>query len=149
MQLSRKNHIETRSLTKSFGWNQQDGYQQHDVQEFLRVLFDAIEQSFALAGETNSYINQLYEGMSVSFVKCLECEKESCHDDRFQDLSLPIKNEFGTGVQNSSIEMALENYIKPEELKDQNQYFCEACNKKVDALKGLKISKCPKHIPAH
>jgi hypothetical protein len=33
---------------------------------------------------------------------------------------LPIKNEFGTGVVNSSLEMAIENYLKPELLDGEN-----------------------------
>jgi hypothetical protein len=33
---------------------------------------------------------------------------------------LPIKNEFGTGVVNSSLEMAIENYLKPELLEGDN-----------------------------
>ena len=59
------------------------------------------------------------------------------------DISLPIKNEFGTGVINSSLEMALENYLKPDILDGENQYACSDCNKKVDAKKGLKITKMP------
>ena len=61
-----------------------------------------------------------YEGVVQSYVKCLECGYESARPDRYQDLSLPIKNEFGTGVLNSSVEMALENYIKPEILSGDN-----------------------------
>jgi len=36
------------------------------------------------------------------------------------DISLPIRNEFGTGVTNSSLEMALENYLKPDTLEGDN-----------------------------
>ena len=36
------------------------------------------------------------------------------------DIVLPIMNEFGTGVLNSSLEMALENYLKPEVLDGSN-----------------------------
>jgi ubiquitin C-terminal hydrolase len=39
--------------------------------------------------------------------------------------------------------MALENYLKPELLDGYNKYLCSDCNDKQDALKGLKISKCP------
>ena len=60
------------------------------------------------------------------------------------NLTLPIKNEFGTGVQNSSLEMAIENYLKPENLEGDNQYFCDSCNKKVNAVKGLKVKNCPR-----
>jgi ubiquitin carboxyl-terminal hydrolase 47 len=65
------------------------------------------------------------------------------------DLSLPIKNEFGTGVLNSSVEMALENYIKPEKLDGSNQYQCETCKKKVNAEKGLKLTNCPPVLFIH
>ena len=42
--------------------------------------------------------------------------------------------------------MAIENFLKPDLLDGDNQYACVTCAKKVDALKGLKISKCPKII---
>lgn len=116
------------------------------MQEFLRVLFDVIEQSFKLAGDSFEPINDLYQGQMTSYVRCEECKHENCRDDTFLDISLPIKNEFGTGVLNSSLEMALENYLKPDRLTDDNQYHCEKCEKKVDADKGLKLTKCPKII---
>jgi hypothetical protein len=65
-------------------------------------------------------MTDFYEGISQSVVKCLKCGHESIREDKFQDLSLPIRNEFGTGVLNSSVEMALENYIKPEMLTEGN-----------------------------
>lgn len=33
------------ALTKSFGWTGRESFQQHDVQELARVLFDALERS--------------------------------------------------------------------------------------------------------
>ena len=39
--------------------------------------------------------------------------------------------------------MALENYIKPELLNGPNQYFCERCNSKQDADKGIKLTRGP------
>ena len=111
------------------------------MQEFCRVLFDAIDQSFQLKihkkqedeemAEVETapplQMSDLYEGISQGFVRCLTCGYESVREDRYQDLSLPIRNEFGTGVLNSSVEMALENYIKPERLEGDNQYSCEQC----------------------
>lgn len=38
--------VETTDLTKSFGWERADAFRQHDVQELLRVLFDALEQEW-------------------------------------------------------------------------------------------------------
>ena len=79
----------------------------------------------AVNNVTDNSMSEMYEGVSQGFVKCLGCGYESIRQDRFQDLSLPIRNEFGTGVMNSSVEMALENYIKPEVLEGENQYNCE------------------------
>ena len=39
--------------------------------------------------------------------------------------------------------MAIENYMKPETLSGVNQYFCSNCDKKVDAIKGLKLQRAP------
>ena len=89
-------------------------------------------------------MTDFYEGVSQSVVKCLKCGHESIREDKLQDLSLPIRNEFGTGVLNSSVEMALENYIKPEMLTEGNQYFCSKCEQKVDAEKMIKLIKGPK-----
>ena len=85
----------------------------------------------------------------ASYVKCDECGYESLNDADFMDLSLPIKNEFGTGVLNSSVEMALENYIKPERLEGDNKYECNQCKKKVNAEKGLKLTSCPPVLTIH
>ena len=99
-----------------------------------------------MAGETYTLINDLYQGMLISYVKCKTCDYESKNEEKFLDIQLPIKNEFGTGVVNSSVEMAIENFLKPDLLDGDNQYACVTCARKVDALKGLKISKCPKII---
>lgn len=143
LQYSRRDHIDTRSLTKSFGWDSNEAFQQQDVQEFLRVLFDALEKSFELVGETYDFIDQLYQGQMKNYVKCKVCGIESTRSDMFLDVQLPIKNEFGIGVVNSSVEMALENSLKPEILDGDNQYQCENCAKKQDAEKGMKFGKCP------
>lgn len=74
----------TTSLTKSFHWTSHQSFEQQDVQEFCRVLFDAIDKSFKLklkeddAVVTNdSSMSDLYEGISQSYVKCLTCGNES------------------------------------------------------------------------
>lgn len=93
------------------------------------MLFDAVDLSICQSMSEDKTevqtISQLFEGRSESYVKCRACGFESKREDTFLDLTLPIRNEFGTGVLNSSIEMALENYIKPELLNGGNQYFCE------------------------
>jgi len=46
-------------------------WQQHDVQELCRVMFDALEKKWANTDQSN-LINQLYQGKMKDYVKCLE-----------------------------------------------------------------------------
>ena len=133
--------METRALTKSFHWDQHEAHIQQDTQEFCRVLFDALEESFKKVG-SESRINDIYEGQMADFIVCEECGFESLREQAFLDLSLPVRNPY-TEVRNSSLEMALENYMKPEKLEGDNKYECSGCEKKVVAQKGLKFTRMP------
>jgi hypothetical protein len=61
-QTSSKPAVETTSLTTSFGWNYHDAWDQHDIQELCRVMFDALEQTFKNT-EQADLISRLYEGI--------------------------------------------------------------------------------------
>jgi ubiquitin C-terminal hydrolase len=141
LQLKLRRAEETRDLTKSFQWDSSEVFRQHDIQELCRVLFEAIEMSLG-EGEEN-FINNLYEGGTESVVKCLECNNESIRPDSYLDISLPIRNEFEK-IYNASLEMAFDNFVKPEILEKDNQYFCEKCDKKVNqAAKFLRFVRFP------
>ena len=141
LQSSKSSYADTKGLTKSFGWNSKDSFEQHDVQEFCRVLFDAIEKSFQGTPEENM-IKKLYEGEMIDYVRCENCKNESKRQDTFLDLSLTVKSKFDN-IYNESLEKALLTFIKPEVLNEGNQYYCENCKSKQDAVKGLKFKKLP------
>ena len=46
-------------------------WQQHDVQELCRVMFDALERSWKHTDQAN-LITQLYQGKIKDYVKCLK-----------------------------------------------------------------------------
>lgn len=46
-------------------------WQQHDVQELCRAMFDALEQTWQNTKQSN-VINELYEGKMKDCVQCLE-----------------------------------------------------------------------------
>ena len=141
LQTSKITHADTKGLTKSFGWNTKESFEQHDVQEFCRVLFDAIEKSVQGTPEENM-IKKLYEGEMDDYVRCLNCNHESTRNDTFLDVSLTVKSKFDN-IYNESLEKALFNFIKPETLDEGNQYFCNNCQSKQNAVKGLKFKKLP------
>ncbi|KAL9700561.1 hypothetical protein quinque_004002 [Culex quinquefasciatus] len=147
LQTSPKSAVETTDLTRSFGWDSAEGWQQHDIQELCRVMFDALEQKFKHTKQSD-LINRLYEGRMIDYVKCLECNTDKQREDKFLDIPLPVRP-FGSTVAYENIEDALRAFVQPEILDGNNQYHCETCNKKCDAHKGLKFTKFPYILTLH
>ncbi|XP_059615711.1 ubiquitin carboxyl-terminal hydrolase 47 isoform X2 [Phlebotomus argentipes] len=147
LQTSEKPSIETTDLTRSFGWDSTEAWQQHDIQELCRVMFDALEQKFKNTQQAD-LINQLYQGKMTDYVKCLECGTEKSREDTFLDIPLSVKP-FGSTVAYGSVEEALRAFVQPETLEEGNQYSCETCNKKCNAHKGLKFSQFPYILTLH
>lgn len=133
LQTSKKKSIHTQDLTKSFGWNNDDAFQQHDVQELCRVMFDALEKRFKGTRQEN-LINELYQGKVKDYVKCLECNTESARVDVFLDIPLCIRP-FGSDKTHESVEAALDAFVQPEILDENNKYFCAKCNRMCKAHK--------------
>lgn len=147
LQTSPKSAVETTDLTRSFGWDSSASWQQHDIQELCRVMFDALEKTFENTKQAD-LINQLYQGKMIDYVKCLECNKEKQREDMFLDIPLPVRP-FGSTVAYETIEDALRAFVQPEILDGNNQYHCETCDKKCDAHKGLKFTKFPYILTLH
>ncbi|CAJ0955585.1 unnamed protein product, partial [Mesorhabditis belari] len=142
LQTTDKDSLETKDLTNSFGWSSSEAYDQHDVQELCRLMFDALEHRWK-ATDHEKLIQELYRGSMEDFVKCLACKKENSRKDYFLDLPLAVR-EFGATRAFHSVEEALNAFVKTEVLDGNNQYFCENCNAKQDAHKGLRITQFPK-----
>ncbi|KAL1007232.1 hypothetical protein UPYG_G00083780 [Umbra pygmaea] len=148
LQTSKKRAIETTDVTRSFGWDSSEAWQQHDVQELCRVMFDALEQKWKQTEQqqfspiTADLINQLYQGKLKDYVRCLECGYESWRIDTYLDIPLVIRP-FGSNQAYGSVEEALQAFVQPETLDGANQYFCERCRKKCDARKGLRFLHFP------
>ena len=127
----------TVELTDSFGWQNNQQNVQHDFQEATRELLSVLQR--ALKGtQYENLIKDIFGGVQSNIIEAVGhpgCG--SLRNEDFEDIIVQVKL-MGT-LQNS-----LENYFTFEELNGDNQYFSEALNKKVDALKGVKIQKFPK-----
>ncbi|EFC46926.1 peptidase C19 family ubiquitinyl hydrolase [Naegleria gruberi] len=165
--LSKRKAVPTTHLTKSFGWTQSDAFVQHDVQELNRILFDAIDVSLAtdklsqenpmegkqeigkLAHFENILISEMYSGIMIDYIEAKDERRENgqpygrVREDLYMDLQLVVR-----GI--SSVEEALDSYIKPEIMDGDNQWICEELqDKKVDAVKGLKFKTIPYIFTLH
>lgn len=90
LQTSCRDAMETTDLTASFGWTSNEAYDQHDVQELCRLMFDALEHRWK-GSPHEKLIQNLYRGSMQDFVKCLHCKKENAREDFFLDLPLALK----------------------------------------------------------
>ena len=135
LQLKLRSAEETNDLITSFGWTQAQASEQNDIQELYHVLFDAISYT------NEKCINDLFQSILSTNIKCKECNNISSHNELYIDFSLPIKK--GKLVINS-LEKSFECFFGIEELIKDNQYKCEKCNKKVDAEKYFEIKSLPK-----
>ena len=70
------------------------------------------------------------------YVRCKVCGHENAREDTFLDVSLEVRDA-------ASVEEALANFVRPELLSGDNQYHCDQCDAKVDALKGLAFLEMP------
>jgi len=154
---SKRKAAATVSLTESFGWTRSDSFVQQDVQELNRILFDAIDKSLriekkdeavkTLTGFDNILISDMYSGTMIDYIQAKEERNESgelygrTREDLYMDLQLVVR-----GV--SSVEEALDNYVKPEIMDGDNKWSCEE-GKAVDAIKGLRFKTLPYILTLH
>lgn len=140
----RKNkQISTKELTKSFQWQTEDNFTEHDVSEFGKLLFEAVRLSLT-GDKLNDFeeIARMFEGHSQQNLKCLNCNYQAPKTEKFTELNLIISNIF-ENLNFTKLENSLLQNIKPFYLKDDNRYFCEKCDSKQDAEKTHEYTKFP------
>eukprot|EP00834_Sanchytrium_tribonematis_P006734 NODE_526_length_6458_cov_1.113854.p1 type:complete len:850 gc:universal NODE_526_length_6458_cov_1.113854:858-3407(+) len=125
--------VDTNELTASFGWHHYEAFQQHDIQELLRVISDHIEEHLKKLEKPN-FIKSIFGGTLKSYIKCLTIDYTSEQFNPFYDLQLQIK-------ENGNLDNAFKQYLVQEMLDGENQYSHEG--KKYDAHKGLMIYEFP------
>ncbi|KAL2765988.1 ubiquitin carboxyl-terminal hydrolase 42 isoform 1 [Daubentonia madagascariensis] len=114
---------------------------QEDAHEFLQYTVDAMQKA-CLNGsnkldrhtQATTFVCQIFGGYLRSRVKCLNCKGVSDTFDPYLDITLEIK-----AVQ--SVNKALEQFVKPEQLDGENAYKCSKCKKMVTASKRFTIHR--------
>ena len=138
LQLEYRSYQDTVALTRSFQWEGREGWEQCDVQEFCRVLFDAIELSVKHTPEMKDLIGDLFSGEVRSGVECQTCGLHSYAREPFLDLSLCIDD-----PEVRTVDDALKAYFQPELLCHDNCYMCQSCGRKTEAVRTQSLLKSP------
>lgn len=127
--------VGTMELTKSFGWDSNDAFTQHDVQELNRVLMDRLE--LAMKGTCiEKKLNDVFVGKMKSYIKCVDVPYESSRVEDFWDIQLNVK-----GFRN--LQQSFENYIEIEMLDGENKYQAGEEHGYQDAKKGVVFESFP------
>ena len=122
-------------LTASFGWARQQEVIQQDVNELNRVLFTAIDQSLKGTDQAG-LITDMYEGTMCNLIQCMGCGNTRERDEQYRDISISV-----SGLD--TLEAGLAHYTEMELLSGDNCYFCEICNGKQEAMKGIRFRDAP------
>ncbi|XP_066432476.1 ubiquitin carboxyl-terminal hydrolase 42 isoform X2 [Eleutherodactylus coqui] len=125
-----------RRIAKHFRYGSQE-----DAHEFLRYTVEEMQKS-CLRGcsnldrhtQTTTFIHQIFGGCLRSRVKCLNCKSVSDTYDEYLDIPLEIKN-------SHSVNKALEQFVKAEQLDGDNAYNCSQCKQLVTATKRFTVHR--------
>ncbi|XP_045142057.1 ubiquitin carboxyl-terminal hydrolase 42 [Echinops telfairi] len=127
---------EMRRIARHFRFGNQE-----DAHEFLQYTVDAMQKA-CLNGsnkldrhtQATTLVCQIFGGYLRSRVKCLNCKGVSDTFDPYLDITLEIKAA-------QSVNKALEQFVKPEQLDGENSYKCNKCKKMVPASKRFTIHR--------
>jgi ubiquitin carboxyl-terminal hydrolase 48 len=130
--------------------------EQQDPNEFARLLFERMDESFQQCdngGDLANLLQRIFHGLTTYETICMTCGNSSERSEGFMDLNLPImkrpkeknstiKDAFGKGVD-TDVQYCLDQYTCAELLEGDNQYFCSTCKCKQDAKRVMKLTELP------
>eukprot|EP01048_Picozoa_sp_COSAG05_P001157 COSAG05_NODE_37_length_27688_cov_18.080394_29_plen_445_part_00 len=148
MALGNGGAVSTKPLTAAFGWTAADAFQQHDVQELNRVLFEALGVGSS-AASFEAEVGRYYTGSVSDYIQGVSWPEDGAprraHNEKFMDLQLVVDPALAT------VEESLRQYCTPERLDGDNQWQWSdnAGVPRVDALKGIVFLQFPRLLTLH
>lgn len=120
-----------------------------EQEEFYR---ETLEDSFVSDTEWKrhshrnmSVVVKLFQGQLQSRLQCLKCGQTSTTYNAFSTLSLPIPAKQGV----VTLEDCVNEFVKTEDMKGDDTWFCPKCQTQREASKKLSISKLPDVLIIH
>lgn len=121
-------------LTRSFGWESRQVFEQQDVQELSRILMDKMEEKMKGTAAEKA-LAEMFVGKMKTYIRCINVDFESSRVEDFWDLQLNV-----SGCK--SLEQSFQTYIEVETLEGENKYQAEGIGLQ-DAKKGVIFDSFP------
>merc|ERR1712100_566919 len=126
---------------KDYDGQPTDVSMQMDCDEFFNMLCQKVEDGLKKTPH-EKLLNDIWCGNLCSQLICQSCKTNSEREEAFFTVSLDLKGK-------QSITEALEFYVEGELLTGGNAYFCEKCDKKVDAIMRICLKTLPSTLILH
>jgi len=152
-----------------------EGYEQHDAQELLRCLLDAVHEDVNRIREkvpyeeivdidnesvedtaqrwwshyekrNDSHVKDVFAGQLYSLVTCKTCGNQSRAFDPVLDLSVPIASPESGRV---GLEECLQKMVEEETLDGDNACYCRKCTSHQPSTRRLEIFRAPDVLVIH
>lgn len=127
--------VSTMELTRSFGWESRQVFEQQDVQELSRILMDKMEEKMKGTAAENA-LADMFVGKMKTYIRCINVDYESSRIEDFWDLQLNV-----SGCKN--LHDSFKDYVQVETLEGDNKYMAEGYGLQ-DAKKGVIFETLPK-----
>lgn len=138
--------VPTVFLTKSFGWDSHQAFEQQDLQEFFRVLLTKLDDKIDAKNKKNEkkkidHVSAIFKGQTVATISGKTDDFVSERFEDFYDISLNIK-----GL--TTLENVFNNYTKKEDLSDSYDTGIEG-KEKISVEIQIQLFKLPKVLTIH
>jgi ubiquitin carboxyl-terminal hydrolase 7 len=126
--------VSTGELTKAFGWDSRQIFEQQDVQELSRILMERLEERMK-STEAQDALGKMFIGKTKTYIKCINVDYESSRIEDFWDIQLNVSG-------NETLDDSFKDYIAEETMDGENKYFAEGYGLQ-DAKKGVIFESFP------
>lgn len=133
--------VSTAELTKSFGWQSSQIFEQQDVQELSRKLMERLEHKMK-GTVAEKVLPDLFVGKSKTYISCINVDYESSRVEDFWDIQLNVRG-------NKTLDDSFKDYIQVETLEGENKYEAGAPYGLQDAKKGVIFESFPPVLHLH
>ncbi|KNE54405.1 hypothetical protein AMAG_17669 [Allomyces macrogynus ATCC 38327] len=140
---SQRHEYDTRPFVrtlKDFEGKPLNEHVQMDGDEFFNMVFDRLEAQVQDLPQ-GRLLTQRYGGKLQHLVESV-CTHKSVREEQFHAIQCEVKGQAGLAE-------SLALYVRGDALSGDNQFRCDECDKKVDAVKSTRIRELPERLIFH